>query len=278
LTKLLIISILFLSNYCYGNAIDRLRTKKQISHFLIRHIDQRFKFIKIFSKNPLAGKDAAKIGFYKTDINNDGRTDLIVNGLFLVAILDKGNNIYQTEYFAGGFFSGSPYLVNIDKSSEQFKIILQRPDKEEYEKPDTVIYKYGIFIENNKERYDNLKLEEIRLYVHGCRMSCPRYNLVIKQDGDTKYYPFMYVPQKKTCSGKFPLEKLDSISEILSYINPDKLRDQYPLPPYHGVAVTFQIKYNGKVKKIEDHSSDGTLGLRYIYEMIEEWVKIANWQ
>lgn len=257
----------------HSTPIERLRTEKQVQKFLIKYVDQRFKKIAIFGKD-LTPRIPASKRFYKIDIDKDGQTDLVINGIWLLVILDKGDNNYQTEYINGSAIGNRAQLSKIDTSQGVVQLVVQRASKD---KLDTLIYRHGCFIEPQVDVYEGFNLEEVRFYVYGCRLDCPRYNMVIGQSGAAKYYPMMYVPKTGTYTGVIAKAQLDSLAGLLAYINPDKLSDTYSPPFYHSVAVTLKLKYNGKVKTVNDNYSDGTFGLQLVYSILKRWARETEW-
>jgi hypothetical protein len=246
---------------------------------LITNVDERYKSDYFFERELFLGKrKVEKNKFYKVDIDLNGKTDILINGKSLFAVLDKGENIYQVFYFSGGFSTGNKaHLISFGKVTNNFQIVLSQ-SKNENRFFDTVIYRFGTFIEPARVSIDSFNLNQLRYYSYGCRLSCPRYNLIVERDGNAKLYATEYVPKKGVFAGKIPLEEVSRVSDLLKYINPDSLKKEYRVPWYHDVGCGLEIKYNGIKKSLIDDGSNGTFGLEAVYSYLKRWYLHTKWE
>ena len=93
--SLLILAAIFISLSCKGNAIDNLKTDDDVRAFLKTLVK-----VKIVPDLLATDKDGhneklAKTKFLKIDLNNDGLTDLLVNGYYFFAVVDNGKGKFH---------------------------------------------------------------------------------------------------------------------------------------------------------------------------------------
>lgn len=98
-----------------------MHTEKDVLSFLIK-VDRGFKSYDIFDVT--SRQAATRLGeykFFKTDIDKNNLTDLVINGSKLVIILDNGKD-YKIHYLDQDPLD-KVTLLNIDTATELRKII-----------------------------------------------------------------------------------------------------------------------------------------------------------
>src|ERR1700722_7996933 len=76
-----------------GSEIDGLRSRQDVVRF-VGKVDAHFKRVPIFWEG---GKEGSAIDnrYFKLDMDGDGRVDLVVNGRYVLVILDLGKGHYR---------------------------------------------------------------------------------------------------------------------------------------------------------------------------------------
>jgi hypothetical protein len=80
----------------WGNAwageIDNLRTKQEVERFMIKRVGRQYKEIGLFDEKGV--ESGLENRFFRIDLDEDGLTDLIINGLRLLVVMDRGKGGY----------------------------------------------------------------------------------------------------------------------------------------------------------------------------------------
>src|ERR1700733_12605169 len=173
-TRLILLFLVCVLSFFKGsaNAIDSIKTKEDVIKFLDANFGKVYHNT-FFEKSDLPGRDSMiweQIGkngfrsdsFYKADIDNDGRTDLIVDGLSSFIVMDTGN-----KYVMHHIESGPPryFFRETIQLPDQSIALLFRLDSwlfshdssvgccsnvKTISRIDTIIYKFGGLVEYNK--------------------------------------------------------------------------------------------------------------------------------
>ena len=114
----IILTLLLTVNSTFANDIDNLQTIEEVQKFLV---EKKVVVIgwNLTPKNMTTDTSSFGKGkFFKIDLDNNGLTDLVVNGEYLFSVHDIGNGKYQC-YFIDNF--GNPYtLTNIIFKAKSF--------------------------------------------------------------------------------------------------------------------------------------------------------------
>jgi len=231
---LTIITLALTINLAKANDIDNLKTKDDVQKFLVEKVDtawSKHNFFETIDKNEttIFGKGH----FLKIDLDNNGLSDLLINGTYLFAVTDNGNGRYSKHFIDRGAFmlenhklKGIIYknktpLIVIDKRKDNITIIEDDKQKEDSilkvmnARVDTLIFTFGDFYEYNPVP-DNFKIEEIRISTSGCYGTCPIFEMKIDAKKNATYIAKEYNDEK----GKFT-GRIDDISfdRIIKTIN-----------------------------------------------------------
>src|ERR1700749_3775261 len=89
---ILFLSLLTFSLCCKANKIDQLKTLADVNRFLqkVSSNHKDFNFFAPLKQDSVGPLSMTK--YVKIDLNNDGLTDLVVNGTYLFVLMDNGNN------------------------------------------------------------------------------------------------------------------------------------------------------------------------------------------
>lgn len=263
----------------FANDIDKLQTIDDVSNFLIKKISKKFKEYPLLN-NSLTETDTAKFGrnkFFKVDVDNDSRTDLIIYGNHLVVILDKGNSNYEVRYLDGGAFQqNNASLVSIDDASLPRKIIIRQFERDRYHY-DTLVYMFNSFIEYNAHPDQTFAFEKIILKTNQCFGECPVFELTINKDRTATYKALRFNGETGEFTGTLPKNEFDDLTGLLKYLEPGKLSDNYSVGWSDAQTATTKIFYSGKTKFITDYGEIGSYGLNTLYLRFFRWRTSVDW-
>jgi hypothetical protein len=243
----------------------------------------------------------------KIDFNQDGFTDLFTiiyrrnsldsNSTNYIAyvVIDKGKNQFDLneipDYFIFNCFAVKPIVVNnipclFYRHYKTETIIDTLPDVDTLEgknnihiephffevgKTDTLIYKFGSFIELNLlnnifPEIDAIQFKTISDWPYGPNCS---FSLNISKNGKARY---IREGNLDTPFGNFnctinPIH-LKEIKELIKYLDVNKLENDYSASATDRGSGELKIYFsNGAIKKINDYGLEGTLGLRRLYDL-----------
>ncbi len=242
----------------------------------------------------------------KTDFNKDGLTDLFailyqqdtVNSRFaqykVYVVIDQKNNKYQLneipDYFMFHCYSAKPILV------KNYPFILYRHYKTDYTidtlpgmdtiynipvprtqlnyfevgKTDTLIYKFGGFIELNNTANNMPPIKSIFYETTPCFGTCPIFSLNVFNDGTAYYIRHENLDETSgNFRGRINNIQLNEITALLNYINIPKLENDYSVNATDMQSCKLQVYFaDGSVKEINDYGLQGTLGLVRLYDLL----------
>jgi len=226
----------------------------------------------------------SQLKYKKIDLNNDGLTDLIVNGTYLFAVIDDGKGGFNVDFIDRGTFMLDKYvLFAIDTLEKQPKIIVERYNQ--YNKSpvnrnvyDTLVLKFNGFVEftNHQETFG---IEKIDASTTMCFGSCPVFELSINADGTAIYKALNYNEKKGNFEGEVDTETLNELFGLVNYIRARSLRNDYKVNWTDDQTINITITYkDGTVKSISDYGEIGTFGLQRLYEHLFKLRTSQKWQ
>lgn len=287
--------------HAHANAIDSIRTKEDVVRFISAHLDKKqFDLSGLFMPQQIVidpdvtadkreqwlqayYRDYRSNNFYKTDIDGNGKTDLIVNGGYSFIIMDKdtGFETYQVGIDIDSFVNtiqvpgGGKGLLY--KCLKMVNAYWQRIDSTYF---DTLVYRYNNFVEYHGHPA-SLAIKKVGLYdltpVYGPRVYYPFFE--IDKNGLAK----LTRADGKHDTKDFLRANLDTLANdfwgLLTYMDPASMKNEY-----NNVAITdlstsrLNIYFeDGSVKNIQDYAFFGTMGLRSLYNIIFKWEKSDIW-
>jgi len=272
-------------NYVKANDIDKLKTPEDVQRFLEQKVDTTWKKYDFFETT--GKKDTATYGkgkFFKLDLDNNGLTDLLINGKYFFAITDNGSGHYESHFIDRGTFMLDKHtLKNIIYKDK--KTLLEIGSYSEFNfgkndntKTDTLVLIFGEFYEYNSTP-DNFKIEEIYFSTSGCYGTCPIFELSIKPDKTAKYNAIEYNDKKGIYKTTLDTASYAKLLQTINYIKLTSLNDNYSVNWTDDQTVTVEIKYNnGLTKKISDYGAIGTFGLEHLYDQLFALRKTQKWK
>ncbi len=298
IVRLLLSILLFgLASPCFANSIDSLKTDNDIELFLKR-IDKRFSSDKYnrFKVLPTA-VIKQKLGcdsilekwninnWEKSDFNNDGKTDLIAtiswyDDFDVFVAVDKGDNKYQLIQLSKDVFENCELAKPIKIGSEILLLFYRK--KNEYNDPiknifdyklvskiDTLVYKYGGFIEK-QTTFTKYDISEIEYHVSsGWSGISPISKLKISSKGTASFETISNDSSKVFRDREVNTEIVKSILDLMQYMSIYKLRNKYLVNWTDATTMFLKITFrDGSIKEIEDYGMIGTFGLSQLYQLL----------
>ena len=283
LTTILI--LLLTANLTLANDIDKLQTNNDVQKFLEEKVNPKWKDEIFFEKTEQEDTSAFGKGkFFKMDLDNNGLTDLIVNGTYFFAVTDKGNGNYESHFIdRGSFMLDKHTLKNIVYKHKTPLLIIGNYNEYNFgnntdTKIDTIVLKFGEFYEYNSTP-DNFKIEEISFSTSRCYGTCPVFKLTIKADRTAKYDAIEYNDKKGKFKTVLDTATFNTLLQTINYLKLTSLKDEYSVNWTDDQTSTLEIKFNnGQTKKISDYGMIGTFGLEHLYDQLFALRKTQKWK
>jgi Domain of unknown function (DUF6438) len=279
-----ITTILFAVQVSRANEIDDLKTAKEVQKFLIKKVSGEWKGINFFEGGFPDTSEYGKYKFFKIDLDNNGLTDLIINGKYFLAVTDEGNGHYKSHFIDRGAFSLASYtLVNILYKEKVPLLIITGYNESngllwDTTKKDTLVYKFNGFAEYNST-VGSLKIERIKFLTTGCFGTCPMFKMEIDNDRKAIYNAIEYNDKKGTFAATIDTASYNNIIETLNCIKLTSLKDDYEVRWTDDQHVTLEITFNnGLTKSISDYGAIGTFGLANLYDQIFLLRQTQTWK
>ena len=277
LLRLLVLSILLeASGQVWASVIDQLKTKQDVEQFLVRKVSKEFKREEVFGARPGQGGTDLPEWFYKVDIDGDGQTDLVINGLKFIVVIDRGRKGYVVRDIGRRHWDEvAARLLAIDSAGSWKGLVVW---EQIHKRRDTLVYRLGNFIEYNAHPLEHLELESLTFKAGGCYGKCPIFELRITGDGHVGYHAELFNDRKGDFSGVIPVEKFEWIKTILANLALDRLDSSYAVEWTDDRTVWLEVHYNGRVKRIWDYGAIGSRGLEWVYALLYALRDQVEWQ
>jgi len=306
--KHLITILLFslLSQFASANKIDSLKTDQDVINFMAnlggnpeenrerfkKFIHPVFEIIKEFKKCEANVDTAALHTWIKLDVNKDGLTDLLINGIvgdarvpllimdnadghFKFLSINNTNSIYQTNCV----------YVTVLNTEDQPLILFHSNYSPSNDAPrerkrslyvDTLIYKFGNLIEyNSKPEYAAIEWVKLQNEARGQILFTMSFDKV----GRSNCRKIKDNLQEGKFKGTIKPDAIQEILSLLDYIDVGKMKNAYSADWTDGISMTLTVRFSdGTVKKIKDYGSIGTFGLRGLYALIHKLTDSQEWE
>jgi hypothetical protein len=280
ITYLLISFSLIGATRSVANEIDKIRTNGEVNSFLEKFVSREFKNSPPLKVNSMTFESDgySQNKFFKVDFDNNGLTDLVVNGLDnLLVVLDTGKKGYQLFYLdRGAFFLNKAKLIAIDTSAIPRKIIIHQSNQPE-KRIDTLIFKFNRFIEYNPGPAVDFDFEEIKFKTDRCFGRCPVFEMTVKEDRSATYHAIEYNEETGEYHGQITKKEFEELMAMLKYLKIDELNYKYEVSWTDDQTATTEITYGKKKKIIVDYGKIGTFGLSGLYSKFFTWRKSMVW-
>ncbi len=276
--------LLPISNIVTGNEIDQLKTVAEVQKFLMTKVNKKWNEESIIA---YAGSEEDTFGkgkFFKLDLNNDSLTDIVIDGRYLLAVVDSGNGRYGIFPIDRGAFTSNKYTLTNIINKDRIPLLVVRSYNEftfatnDIADTDTLVFKFGNFIEYNRNP-DNLKIDRIKFSAMGCYGSCPVFELSIDRNRKGSYNAKKYNSKDGNFHAVIAEVEYNRLVATINYIRLPKLNDNYRVNWTDDRTVKIEITYNnGKVKSISDYGAIGTFGLQNLYAQFHSLRNTQKWR
>jgi hypothetical protein len=226
----------------------------------------------------------------KSDFNKDGKLDLIFSGriytqLAVLAFISNGDSI-ECNYLGNSISMYYPSGISELKINESIFLLLNSFVRNEmqYEiassyKADTLIYKFGGFIELSKSHKNSIEFDSVIFKTLSPWMGLVEIpKMKILSNGSMILYrnSGTYLRDsalwingiKETRVSK---EVINDLKSILSYIDFWDLNADYETKYVYDLSTAItEVYYKGEMKRVRDYGWHGTYGLSLLYKKINE--------
>lgn len=283
------IIISFLTSICFfsqnhkkANKIDSLQNVDSIQKFIEEKSTEYITVSDQIQYKDQCRSTADSLNFkpwIRDDFDQNGLTDLLItgntsNGPKTICILDMGNEFITKKITQGSLYEPCAFVTAKDGKIEyKSNKILSRLGYFSDLKTDHLIYKFGEFIEENRnpKRHNIL---EIEFEASACYGNCPSFTLKIVSNRDIEWLAgddntVNFQKYSGAYGSKLSQEQYKELIEILDYIDFENLDKNYTVPYSDSATGTLKITYdNLKTKKIRDYGMMGTRGLKKLYNVL----------
>jgi hypothetical protein len=268
---------MFLCTSAKGNDIDKIRNVKDIVKFMSKNVDSDFDLENLYGSErirKLKNIPKPKVRFYKLDFDNNGLTDLLVEGAFLFAIVDKGNSVYENLDLNVGklnrVFCRVDEFTNVNG---EVTLTVSYPDEKEQQRDEInskykFIYKFGGFIEQNLN-VKPVNIDSIEYSINS--FTCVRNSSLITKNQLVKTSNYDKCKLKETNTLVLESSIINRFFDLLKYMDFSNLENSYKVN-WTDARTSYLTVYfnNGDVKKVMDYGSQGTHGLVLLYKLISD--------
>lgn len=216
----------------------------------------------------------------KADFNGDGLTDLLVTlywydyGVYV--LMDKGNDTYDLFTLSYNVFEKCELAKSVKADGQQSVLFYQK--KNHQERIDTLVYRYGGFIESNRTPAA-YAIDSIQFRTDYCLGSCPVFTISFDKSGNALYNAGSYNPKNGNFSGVIRAAELEQLLSLVNYIDVTKLQSDYKVPWKEDQAVWLRVRFaDGTVREIHDYGQRGTFGLRLLYDKFFALRNTQDWK
>lgn len=283
------------------NTIDKLKTTNDVVAFVKsvnpEYVKNTTKKFQIKSTDSIAKDlDCGEIfkkwnskNWEKTDLNNDGKTDLIFISYWYdytpFAIIDAGNNNFNLFRLSNDIEECEILKpIQINQKNELLiyhskSILDENSDYKSIPITDTLTYKFDSFIEININEGKHYILNSIEFKTGGSMGFSPMFELNINSQGWANFNGLSDVSFKGKSSKYITVNQFNELKELIEYIKIKDLKNSYEVPWTDAQTVTLKIKFNdGTIKEIKDYGSQGTFGLSAVYAKLIKIGTETDWK
>lgn len=271
-----------------GNEIDKLNSTKDVQNFIstidislvkdFPHVT--FELISTDSLEKIIKckdlfKQSKVQNWEKTDLNNDGKTDLLFilsdkNRHYTFLIFEKENGDFQSALLTNSKCEFlKPLKINNDNYLKSY-LIKDYPYNQEIS-IDTLAFKFGALFKRkiNSSKYN---IESISYNVSGTEV-IPHINIKINKNGSGVLTQDFLVGKKKVQHFDFKSKIFQELKGILEYIGVKDLNEQYEAPLLDAGEVNLKIKFDDySTKRISDYGGMGSRDLIAQYNKFEKLI------
>lgn len=252
----------------YANKIDSLSTKEDIRKFLTDN----------FSTHQLTHTSYTPeiTAYYKADFDNNGSTDLLVKTDRCIAVLDKGNKRFKLHHIYAGERENYDVIDVLNVNDHSLPVLRgYLYEAHQYDgiiwQDDTLIYKFGDFIEYNAHP-PSADVEEI-VFKLGGGYPGRVWDLKIDASG---WATFEMERGERIFAGEVDSITYNCLIQTINYIDfPALLERESKKKSGPSTLSTSEETYtleitfkNGETTRTYDYGGIGTYGLKNLYRQL----------
>lgn len=216
-----------------ANAIDTLSSKENVARFVQANGPAWARDSDPYRDNPCDTMKDLITRYFKVDCNDDGRTDLVVNGTRIIYVMiDKGDGSFSTflEYRTT-MSSRLLYVRDVLHRSPRTLIIVDNLPSACYTgnstplTTDTLVI-VGDLLVDHMNTPAAQPITSITMVAHGCYGFCPRYTIRIDATRNAFYTAGEYCDTTGDFTATLDARVVGPLYEAAHYINPTSYPDQ----------------------------------------------------
>lgn len=303
-TIVLVIFIFIISIDAYANRIDSLKTNDDVVAFL-KSINpdfrsDKYKPIELRSTETIRKElncdgmaDQWQIqSWEKADFNADGKTDLLVllywydYGVY--SVMDNGDGTFKFLTLSYNIYEKCELAKALKVNNEQLLLYYQKghnpaqvkikQDIKSKAGIDTLIYKYGGFVEWNQHPSEH-SIDSIEFRTSACFGSCPVFSIAMDKNGNAVFDAKVYNPRQGLFKAVLKKENLDTIFGLINYLSVKNLNNSYSVSWKEDQTCWLRVRFSdGTIKEIRDYGLKGTFGLRLLYSIFFDLRSNQEWK
>lgn len=248
------------------NAIDGLSSMEAVARFLQSNGPEWARDSEPFRDNPCDTTKDLIQRYFKVDCNDDGRTDLVVNGTRTIYVMiDKGDGSYSTFLLRRQTSSTRLlYVREIVHLAPRTLIIVDNLRSACYSldstpmAADTLVI-VGGFLVDQSHVSSAQPITSISMVSLGCYGPCPLYTMRINVNGSAQYTAGEYSDSTGEFTATLDRRIVDPLYEAARYINPAS----YPPQLWAGVDDVSRYEFtfvfsDGSAKTINTDVASST--------------------
>jgi hypothetical protein len=215
------------------NGIDSLSLKNDVARFVQTNGPAWARDTDPFRDNPCDTMKDLINRYFKVDCNDDGRTDLVVNGTRIIYVMiDKGDGSYSSFlvrrktsstrllYVREVVHRSPRTLIIVDNLSSACYLADSTPMA-----TDTMVIVGGLLVDQSQSPSAQ-PITSITMVAQGCYGFCPRYTIRIDAARSAFYTAKEYCDTTGDFTATLDARDADPLFEAAHYINPASYPDQ----------------------------------------------------
>ncbi|RSK29563.1 hypothetical protein [Hymenobacter metallilatus] len=270
---------------------------------VVRSLDDYYKNFKVDSRLRFEDKRVQKIyqrekikAWEKADVDGNGLIDLLITGTHyddeskVICVLDMGDSLVL-EDFGRQFYQYCPVARIVYQGAQPLiayadyhKPFLTTEQLEEDGRQQFLLtYRFGGLVEYNSTP-TSTKIDSLLYTSHFAYHEVEEITIGIGPQDSVTYhsceYPVLNEAEKKSedLTTTLNTSAQQQLSELVNYLQPDKLKRAYRIGYNHVPYIALRIVYaDGRRLQVGDRGGIGSFGLTRLYTLLESLRKTQTW-